>query len=557
MRPLHGYSPFLLAAVPLLFLGVFYFYPLFEIISVSLASGGSRYFGNIADVFSTGYYARVLWFTTWQAALSTMLTVVLALPAAYVFARYRFPGKSLIQSFTAIPFVLPSVVVAAAFSALLGPRGLVNEWIMGVWGLSSPPIRLDHTVAFILMAHVFYNFTVVLRIVGGFWSRIDPKLVHAAQVLGASPWQAFRKVTFPLLRPSIMAASLLVFIFCFSSFGVILILGGPRYATIEVAIFRQAMHLFNLPMAASLSLLQICFMFAFMWVYTRLQRTASVELSPESTKVTQRSPVTRADKVLVWGIVSFMLLMLASPLLALVIRSVSTEGGISLLYYRALFENTSQSAFYIPPVNAIGYSVGFALIALAMSLCIALPAAVFLSRDRGRVTSLLDPLFMLPLATSSVTLGFGYIIALDEPPLNLRATLMIVPLAHTLVAYPFVVRSILPALRSIPAGLKESAVLLGAAPVKVWWKVVAPIIRRSLVVGSIFAFTVSIGEFGATIFLARPELPTMPLAIYRFLGRPGALNYGQAMAMSTLLMLVTAAGFLFLERLRTGPGGEL
>ena len=170
--------------------------------------------------------------------------------------------------------------------------------------------------------------------------------------------------------------------------------------------------------------------------------------------------------------------------------------------------------------------------------------------DRGRATSLLDPLFMLPLATSSVTLGFGYIIALDEPPLNLRTSLLIVPLAHTLVAYPFVVRSILPALRSIPAGLRESAVLLGAAPSQVWWKVTAPLIRMPLVVGAIFAFTVSLGEFGATIFLARPELPTMPLAIYRFLGRPGALNYGQAMAMATVLMLVCAAAIAVLDGLQ-------
>jgi thiamine transport system permease protein len=538
-------------------LGVFYFYPLFEIFSLSLAPGGQWDPGNITALFSTGSSLRILWFTTWQAALSTVLTVVLALPAAYVFARYRFPGKSLIQSCTTIPFVLPSVVVAAAFSALLGDRGLANEWLMVIWGFSSPPIRLEQSLAFILMAHVFYNFTVVLRIVGGFWSRIHPGLSHAAQVLGASPWQAFWKVTFPVLRPGIMAASLLVFIFCFSSFGVILILGGPRYSTIEVAIYRQAVHLFNLPMAAALSLLQICFMFAFMWVYTRLQRSASVPFAPESLKTTQRDIVTNRDRVVVWGTVFLMLLFLASPLLALVVCSLSTGSGVSLLYYRAIFQNAGQSIFYIPPALAIGYSVWFALVTLVLSLCIGLPVAIFLSRDRGLATSLLDPLFMLPLATSSVTLGFGYIIALDEPPLNLRTSLLIVPLAHTLVAYPFVVRSILPALRSIPAGLRESAVLLGAAPSQVWWKVTAPLIRMPLVVGAIFAFTVSLGEFGATIFLARPELPTMPLAIYRFLGRPGALNYGQAMAMSTILMIVTAAGFLLLERLRTGPGGEL
>jgi thiamine transport system permease protein len=132
VRPSGNRAAILLVALPLAFLGVFYFYPLFEIFSLGLAPGGQWDPGAIADLFSTGSSLRILWFTAWQAALSTVLTLVLALPAAYVFARYRFPGKSLIQSCTAIPFVLPSVVVAAAFSALLGARGLLNEWLMGM-----------------------------------------------------------------------------------------------------------------------------------------------------------------------------------------------------------------------------------------------------------------------------------------------------------------------------------------------------------------------------------------------------------------------------------------
>jgi len=182
---------------------------------------------------------------------------------------------------------------------------------------------------------------------------------------------------------------------------------------------------------------------------------------------------------------------------------------------------------------------------------------VYLSGPKSRITALLDPLFMLPLSTSAVTLGLGFIVALDEPPLNLRTSILLVPLAHALVAYPFVVRSVLPALRSIPAGLKESAALLGASPVRVFLNVTMPIVSRAIVVGAVFAFTISIGEFGATMFVARPQTPTMPLAIFRFLGQPGESNYGQAMAMSTILMLVTAAGFLFLDRIRLSREGEI
>jgi len=508
------------------------------------------------QMYQSAYYARILWFTFWQAALSTLLTILLALPAAYVFSRYRFSGKKLLQVLATVPFVLPTVVVAAAFRALLGNQGIINDLLQRVFRLPEAPLQMNHSLFFVLLAHVFFNYAVVLRIVGGFWARLDPSLGESARVLGASAGRVFFRVTLPLLMPALLAAGLLVFIFCFSSFGVILILGGPRLATLEVEIYRQALHLFNLPLAAALSLLQIVFVLLLMWVYTSLQRKRAVTLQPVSGSRIQVPVRTTADRAWVGGVFCLILLLVGAPLAALVGRSFLTDTGPSLLFYRALFENPIQSVFYVPPVKAVVYSCGFALVTLGFSLVIGLLASKFLSGTKSRIGALLDPIFMLPLSTSAVTLGFGFIITLDRPPLNLRTSLLLVPLAHTLVAFPFVVRSVLPALRSIPAGLRESAALLGASQLKVWRAVELPIIGRALAVGAVFAFTVSLGEFGASVFVARPETPTMPLAIYRFLGQPGPMNYGQAMAMSSLLMLVTAAGFLVLERFRVEGQGE-
>ena len=546
----------LVILAPLLFLLLFYFYPLSQILGMSFRPEGAWNFDKVGRLITDGYYLKTLWFTTWQAAASTLLTLALGLPGAWVFATFRFPGKGLLQSLATVPFVLPTVVVAAAFHALLGPSGIVNELLMARLSLAAPPIRLEHTVWFILIAHVFFNYTVVLRIVGGFWTHLSPSLGESAQMLGASPFRTFMTVTLPLLRPAILAAALLVFIFCFSSFGVILILGGPRFATIEVEIYRHAVHLFNLPMAAALSVVQILFTFLLMWVYTWLQRRTAVVLSPEAAKVTQRPPGNWKERAIVVGNAALVLGFLGAPLGALLFRSVVTEEGLSLAYYTALFANREMSIFFVPPGEAIMNSLGFAAATLVMALVLGLAAATFLAGSRGRLSALLDPLFMLPLSTSAVTLGFGFVIALDRPPLNLRTSLILVPLAHTLVAFPFVVRAVLPAMRSIPKSLREAAQLLGASPFKVWRSVDLPIVGRALLVGAVFAFTASIGEFGATVFVARPQTPTMPLAVYRFLGNPGAMNYGQAMAMSSLLMLVTAAGFLMLERLREGQGGE-
>jgi thiamine transport system permease protein len=428
------------------------------------------------------------------------------------------------------------------------PEGTWNPEMAG-FDLARPPIKIDQTVSFFLLAHVFYNYTLVLRIVGGFWAGLDPDLRAAARMLGASPWQTFRRITLPLLMPAIGSASLLVFIFCFTSFGVVLILGGPGYATLEVEIYRQSVQLFNLPMAAALSLIQIAVNFLLMWLHARLGKKSRVAFYSDSATGTAVKVTTPWQRVFIGSNLLFMVFLLVTPLLALLVRSVTGEDGLTLAYYSALFATQARSIFFVEPISAVANSVGFGLAAMTLAVILGLLASTFLASARGRGSSFWDAIIMLPLATSAVTLGFGYIITLNKPPLNLRDSLALVPIAHALVAFPFVVRCILPSLRQIPQTLREAAALLGASPYQVWRRVDIPIISRAILVGAVFAFSISMGEFGASAFVTRPHTPTMPVAIFRFLGQPGDLNYGQAMAMSSILMLVTCSGFWLLGKL--------
>jgi thiamine transport system permease protein len=566
----------LLYWLPLLFFVLFYFYPLGTILGVSFVEDGRVQLGALRELFSTSYYFQVLWFTFWQALVSTALVLLLAFPGAYVFTRYRFRGKTTLRTISTLPFVLPTVVVANAFLALLGPNSVLNTWLMDLLNLDQPPLAFQYTVWAILLAHVFYNYSVALRMISGAWENLGPELSQAAQMLGASPLRAFREVTLPLLRPAILAAAVLVFIFCFTSFGVVLILGGPRYATLEVEIYRQAVNLFNLPVAAALSTLQIIFTFVLMWLYTRTQARQSQALKLRSAGTIEQPIRTTTDRLLVYGNLLVMLLLLGLPLGALVLRSLRGANGFTLRFYQELFVNRQDSLFFVPPAEAIVNSVAFAFATVLMAVSLGLISAWLLAGDaadmsyveenghgsgffarlRARIQPWLDPVFMLPLATSAVTLGFGFILALNKPPLNLRRSIILVPIAHTLVAIPFVIRSLLPAIRRINPRLREAATMLGADVTAVRLHVDWPLIRRALLVGAVFAFTISMGEFGATVFIARPQTPTMPVAIYRFLGQPGALNYGQALAMSVLLMLVCAAGFVLIERFRVGDEGE-
>jgi len=552
---------FLLAAVPFAFLGLFYFYPLATILATSLFPEGRLAVESLRPLADSSYYLGVLWFTFWQAVVSTMGAFLLGLPAAFVFARYRFPGKALLRAFTTLPFVLPTIVVAMAFAALLGPTGLVNSLLMEALGLARPPVRLMNTVWIILLAHVFYNTAVVIRLVGGFWANLDPRMGAAAAVLGADPWRRFRTITAPLLSPALMAAFALVFLFNFTSFGVVLILGGARFATLEVEIYRTAVRLFNLPLAAVLAIIQMIFTLLLMIVYTRLQARIGVPLHFRPGHANERRPTTWGERFFVFGTLAMLGVFLLGPLLALLASSVLRAGSLTLDNYRGLFINRTDSIFFVTPIVAIRNSLIFAFATVLLSLLVGITSAYLLAGDRrggarARLATVLDPVFMLPLGTSAVTLGLGYIIALDAPPLNLRSSLLIVPLAHTLIAFPFVVRALLPVLRGLNPRLREAAAGLGASPLRVWRHVDMPILSRVLVVGVVFAFTISMGEFSATLLISRPQFPTLPVVIYRLLGQPGLANYGQAVALSVILMMATAIGFLGIENLRYGSGDE-
>jgi len=548
--------------LPLLFLALFFFAPLFSVFKLAAQAAAEAE----AQTGLLQRLTRPLGFTFYQAALSTLLTLIIGLPAAYIFGRYNFPGKSLLRVLTTLPFILPTVVVAAAFNALIGPRGWINLALMGVFDLNAPPLQMLNSLPAILIAHVFYNTTIVIRVVGSAWSQLDPRMEQASRVLGATPLRTLREVTLPLLRPAILAAGLLVFMFDFTSFGVILLLGGPQYATLEVEIYIQAMHMLNLPLAGLLSAVQLLCTLVLTVAYSRASLNLNVPLAPRlqgegmSSLRTMRS---WRQKLLAGGTVTLMAALLILPLAALGARSLvrleadrgdrgEVNTGLTLDYYRELFINRRQSLFYVPPIEAARNSLAYAGTTVLFSLTLGFLASSALAK-RARINAVLDPVLMLPLGTSAVTLGLGFILVFNRPPFDPGSLPLLIPLAHSLVALPFVVRTLLPALRSIPVSLRHAAAVLGASPWRVWWEVDLPIIARAALVSAVFAFIISLGEFGATSFLARPEYPTLPVAIYRFIGQPGALNYGQALAMSTLLMLACGLGILLIERVRL-PG---
>lgn len=525
--------------VPAIFFSLFFLYPLVTLLVTALS--GSSLVG--LQGLASSSVRSVLLFTLWQAALSTLLTLLIGLPGAAVLARFRFRLRGVVEALSVVAFVMPTVVVATAVGAVLAPNGPLAPLL---------PAGADRGLGAILVAHVYFNLAVVLRMVGAYWAQLDRHPEQSAACLGAGPLRVFWAVTLPRLRPVLMSAAVIVFLFTFTSFGIILLLGTPAQATVEVEIQRQALFLFNLPLAAALSLLQIIVVSGLLVAQVGLtRRLAAGETATSGSLRRTRTPREKAG-VGVFTAVS--LIVFGGPIAVVVVRALHVGDGWGVANFTRLTTSRTDSVLFVSPAEAVGNSLAYAAAAAVIATSVGAVVAwlVAWSGPRGRGW---DAILLLPLGVSAVALGFGILIAFDSPPVNWRASFWMVPVAQALIAIPFVVRALIPALEAIGPRVRQSAATLGAGPWQVLLRVELPMVWRALVVSIGFAFAISMGEFGATLFVARGDHPTVPIAIYRLLGTPGSANQGQAMALASILIVVTAAVVLVTERWRR-PGAS-
>jgi thiamine transport system permease protein len=533
-----------LAVVPVVVFGVFFVLPVGGMLALGFWPDGSFDPVGVLEVLARPRVHRVLWFTVWSASVATAVSVLLGLPAAHALHRLEFRGRQLVRAALLVPFVLPTVVVGVAFRQLLGESGP-----LGFLGLDGTPVA-------IVAGLVFFNVAVVIRSVGAAWASLDPRPGEAAAVLGASPFQVFRTVTLPALRPAIVSSASVVFLFCATAFGVVLTLGGLRYASVETEIYLLTTNLLDLQAAAALSVLQLVAVTALLVIAGRLR--AVPDPSVARAVVRPRRP-GRGDRAALTATV-LLLLVVAAPIATLVAGSLRVGDGWGLGNYGALTTTGSNQALLVPVTAALVTSLRTAVDATWMALSLGLLVAFLVtrrsrSRAERRVRGGLDGFFMLPLGVSAVTLGFGFLVTLGRPPLDLRDSALLVPIAQALVALPLVVRTIVPVLAGIDDRQRQAAASLGAGPVRAILTVDVPVVWKPMLAAGGFAFAVSLGEFGATSFLARDENPTLPVVIYRLIGHPGELNYGMALAASVVLAATTALVMLVVERLRVPSVG--
>jgi len=533
-----------LALGPLVVLGVFFVVPVAGMVSRGFVVEGTLDVGGVLEVLARPRVHRVVWFTLWSAAAGTAASLLLGLPAAYALHRLDLPLRRGVRAMLLVPFVLPTVVVGVAFRQLLGEPGP-----LGFLGLDGTPVA-------IVLGLTFFNASVVIRAVGAAWEGLDPRPGEAAAALGATPLQVLRTVTLPALRPALVSAATVVFLFCATAFGVVLTLGGLRYATIETEIYLLTTNLLDLQAAAALSVLQLVVIVVLLVLAQRLRATPD----PTVQRAVTRPRRPRRGDAAVLAATGLLLAFVLAPLLTLLAGSLRAGDAWSLANYRALGTTGDNQALLVPVTDALLNSLRTAVDATWMSLSVGLLVAVVVTRrsqspGERRVRAGLDAVFMLPLGVSAVTLGFGFLVTLHSGVLDLRDSPLLVPIAQALVALPLVVRTLVPVLGGIDDRQRQAAASLGATPWRAVLTVDLPAVRRPLLAAAGFAFAVSLGEFGATSFLARDDRPTLPVVIFRLLGHPGELNYGMALAASVVLAGTTALVILAVERLRVPSVG--
>ena len=508
------------AAAPVMVLAMFYAWPLGTLLARVLR--GASFASTLTDPPT----ARVLWFTLWQAVVSTAVTVLLGFAPAYVLARFRFRRRGAVRAAVTVPFMLPTVVVGAAFLALL-------------------PRSLHDTVWAIVVAHVFFNVAVMVRVVGAAWAVLPLDLTAAARTLGASERQVLRHVVLPLLKPALWAATAVVFVFTFTSFGVVKLLGGPRHPTLEVEVVRRATQLGRVDQAAVLALVQLAVLGAVAWWTARWQRSATDSFANGPTE----RRVRRRDRTLVWATVAATIAFVAAPLVFLAARSLRVGEQWSLRAWRTLGSGEVRPGISlgVNPWASVMVSLQFAAVATALATAVGAAAALAITRAR-RYGRLLDVGLLVPLGTSAVTIGLGMLITFDHAPFDWRGTWWLVPVGHSLVALPFVVRAVVPALRAIAPEQRFAAATLGASPWRTLWEIDVRRMLRPLASAAGFAAAISLGEFGATSFLTRAGRDSVPMAIDHLLSRAGDVPRAQAFALATLLLVMTATVVMFADQ---------
>jgi len=534
---------YVVLAFPILLLLIFLVCPVLIVTVLGFFSGTS-----FLEVIANPIIQFTISFTFWQATLSTIMAVLIGLPGAFLLARLRFKGKSMVKAMMIVPFVLPPIVVVVGFLQMFGSNGVIDSILMWTLGSNTSVFNLATGVPGILLAHTFYNIPLVLLMVSASLERLNPEIEESAEILGASSLQRFRRITFPHVRSSLFASAVLTFMFCFMSFPIVLAFGQSTYQTIETQIW-NAYWIRDYGQASSLTLIQIIITLSLAYLYIKLGREETDTSKTSSIRTTSFSRYGIAERILIVGYLILIVVLVLGPIVTIaraavfdpIAQEYTMEGFVNL------FTLGSQGGFrYL--INSLFYS-GLATI---FAVTLAIPLAIAMRARSKAIPTLASAMVLLPLGISSITVAYGLAFAIAVPLGLVTNPWPIIVIAQTIIGLPFSARAIEIAMSKIDPALLEQADSLGASRIQRLLFVELPLLAPGILVGGVFAFAMAIGEMSATYLIALPQNYTLAVAIYDYLDVRAFVEAGAA---ALVLVIICVIAFLVMERISEGSTG--
>ena len=540
----------ILLLLPVLFILFGYvLYPSIRILWQSLSKLDERSLANYREFFNLRQRANLeaLGNSLFVSLGSVLLSALVGVPLAFIFTRYRFPGRDIFSALAILPLVLPPLVGVISFMFLYGETGIFPRGLQAIFQLEKPPFGIDGVPA-IFLVHTYTMYVFFYIFVSAALGKIDTSVIESAYNLGASRWMVLRKIILPLLTPALVAASLLVFMTSMASFSAPFLF-APSYRILSLQVYFSKVNN-DMDMAATqavvLSAISIAFLLTMRWYSGRRQYVMiSKGVSAYETEIKGK-----ASRYLMGAVGTLIVLILLLPHLTVILMSFVKDGSWTWQIlppeytYRNYVRLFSNPRVLTPIVN----SLKMASLATAGNFVFGVLAAYLLAKRRFFGRSFVDILVMIPWALPGTVVSMNLIFAFNRPTIFagnqiLASTFWILPLAYFVRNIPLVFRSTYAALQQLDDSLEESARNLGASRFYAFRKVVMPLVMPGVLAGVLLAFVTALGEFVASILLYIPSNKPISVEIYSQLDRLS--NFGTASAYSVLLIMLISAVLIF------------
>lgn len=542
MRPkaFNGWNWITLSIV--LFFALFILFPVVLVLNKSIYNGEAGRF--TLEHFSLFFERKFYWVTLWNSmkvtVVATVLAVLIGLPLAYMLRRVKIFGSGIVQILIIVSYISPPFIGAYAWIQLLGRSGVITKWINDTFQLQFDGI---YGFAGIVLVLTLQSFPLIFIYISGALKNLDNSLIEAAESLGYSGVQRVIKIVVPLIAPTILASSLLVFMRVIADFGTPMLI-GEGYRTIPVLIYTQFMSEVggDAGFAAALASIFIIVTIALFLVQRVIARQYSYSMSALRPMETKKSTGLKnlLSHVAVYGVT---LLAILPQLVVVYTSFLETIGGqvytgkFSLQNYENILFNRDLSMI----LNT--YQLG--LIAIVVIVILGILIAYLTVRKRNKVTSLLDTVSMLPFVIPGSVLAMALIFAFGEAPLYLTGTSLIMVLAFVIRRMPYTVRSSTAIVSQISPSMEEAAISLGASERRTFFRVVVPMMMPGVLAGAIMSWMTILGELSASIILYSTNTQTLAVSIYTEVIRG---NFGNASAYSAILTVTSILSlFLFFK----------